>query len=75
MAQMTLEEKMDLLDAAHAAEGQGDFEAAEKFRKQIPLDPVFAKGLLDSMGAKALLTGEFNLSEAEAAYGKNWLQH
>ncbi len=70
---MTLEEKGALIDAAQAAEALGDYEEAWRLRKQLPLSPNLAKGLLESIGAEALVASGCNLSAAEEIYGKDWL--
>jgi len=70
---MTLDEKLatsnkalDLLDA-------GDKEGYSRLTRSIPMPPYLAKVAKETMGADFLIKGGFNLSEAEAEFGHNWL--
>jgi hypothetical protein len=45
-------------------------EEAEKVYKQIPLQPYLAK---EHFGADFLINYGWNLSEADAEYGRGWL--
>lgn len=71
---MTLEEKIALIDAADAAEEEGNLDLADRLLRQVPLAPNLARGLIESIGLDAVLAGGANLSEAEDYYGKDWLQ-
>jgi len=70
---MTLREKLDLGMKVIELEKQGKFEEAKRVEKQIPLAPYLAKFLKDHIGVDGLLQGGWNLIEAEAKYGSNWL--
>lgn len=64
---LSYEEKVAFLDKAHTAMKQGDY----SLLKIIPVAPSVAWAAKETMG-KEFLKG-WNLSRAEAAYGKNWL--
>ena len=70
---MTLDEKLQLGVRSVELKKQGKFEEAERLQKQIPLAPFLAKFLKDHIGTEALLQGGWNLSEAEAEYGSDWI--
>jgi hypothetical protein len=70
---MTLVEKLDLAVKSIELEKQGKLEEARRVGKQVPLAPYLAKFLKDHVGLDALLQGGWNLSEAEAEYGPNFL--
>lgn len=72
-AQMSYEERIKLLELAEAAEDAGDEEKAERYLRQIPLDPGLAWSLAESLGKKEFLEGGFNLVDVEAKYGPGWL--
>ena len=70
---MTLDEKLarsnkalDLLDA-------GDREGYSRLIRTAPLPPYLAKVFKEKVGADFLIDGGFNLSEAEAEFGRDWL--
>jgi hypothetical protein len=70
---MSLHEKLAIGAKAIELEKQGRFEEAEKMEKQIPMPPYLAKWAKDHMGADFLIKYGWNLSEAEAKYGHDWL--
>jgi hypothetical protein len=70
---MTLHEKLELGVKSIELEKQGKFEEAEKIEKSSPLAPYLAKFIKDYLGLDALLKGGWNLAEAEADYGSDWL--
>ena len=70
---MTLHEKLQLGIKSIELEKQGKFEEAKRVQRQIPLAPYLAKFLKDYLGVNALLQGGWNLAEAEAEYGPDWL--
>jgi hypothetical protein len=70
---MTLHEKLQIGMRAFELEDQGKFEEAKLLHKQIPLAPYLAKFLKDHIGLAGLLQGNWNLSEAEAEYGPDFL--
>jgi hypothetical protein len=70
---MTLHEKLQIRMKSIELKRQGKFEEADKIKKQIPLPPYLAKFYKDHLGLDALLQRGWNLSEAVAEYGPNWL--
>jgi hypothetical protein len=54
---------------------QGKVDESRALLRTIPLSPAIAesiKHLEGAAGVKRLLTGGYNLSEVEAAFGKDW---
>ena len=70
---MTLHEKLAIGVKSIELEKQGKFEEAEKVLKQAPLPPYLAKFYKDHLGLEALKKTGWNLSEAEAEFGSDWL--
>jgi hypothetical protein len=52
---------------------QGRNEEADRLARSIPMEPWLAAWYKKRMGVEALIKGGWNLSEAEAAYGPDWL--
>ncbi len=75
MAKYTKEEEQALLQAIHIAREQGKHEEADQMSKKLPMSPLIAKSYLESCGKEALLATGWDLSEAEEAYGKGWLDN
>lgn len=71
MSQLTHEQKVDLAYKSIDAAARGDREEALRLAQQKPLTPWVAKGLKEVFGAEYL--EGWDLSEAEAEYGKDWL--
>jgi hypothetical protein len=71
---MTLDEKFAIGMKAIELEKQGKTEEAEKMqREMIPMPPYIAKWAKDHLGVDWLTEGGWNLSEANAEYGADWL--
>jgi len=70
---MSLHEKLAIGVKAIELEEQGKFEEADKLEKSIPLPPYLAKWAKKRFGAETLIKTGWNLSEAEAEYGTDWL--
>jgi hypothetical protein len=70
---MSLDEKLTIGLKSFELEKQGKKEEAEKLRKSIPLQPYLAKFIKDYIGLDALQKSGWNLSEAEAEYGTEWI--
>ena len=70
---MTLHEKLAIGVKAIELEKQGKFEEALLLQKSIPLPPFLAKWAKKRLGADFLIENGWNLAEAEAEYGPNWL--
>lgn len=70
---MSQDEKYKLYCRIMEAEEKGDFKKAEEIQKQIPLSYKSAMAAKEVWGSDFLKNSDLNLSEAEEAYGKNWL--
>jgi len=70
---MTMEEEAAIALKAFELKKQGKLEEYEKMRKQIPLQPYLAKFAKEHFGADFLIKTGWNLTEAEAEYGSDWL--
>jgi hypothetical protein len=70
---MTFHEKLSLSVKAIELEKEGKLEEAEKIRRQIPMPPYLAKFAKKHLGADFLIKYGWNLTEAEAEYGADWL--
>jgi hypothetical protein len=70
---MTLHEKLDIMMKSIELRDQGKIEEGMRVGRQVPLAPYLAKNLKDQVGLEALLQGGWNLSEAEAEYGPDFL--
>jgi hypothetical protein len=73
IGRMTLEEKAVLLDAIYEARQAGDDEKAFRLMVEFPLHPGMAKIGKETFGKDHLLEGGYNLSEAYAEFGDDWL--
>ena len=70
---MTLDEKFAIGHRAIALKQAGDREGYSRTLRTIPLPPYLAKVFKEKVGADFLIDGGYNLSEAEAEFGKDWL--
>jgi hypothetical protein len=70
---MTLNEKLAIEMKALELKKQGRLEEAESLKRQIPLPPYLARWAKKRLGADFLIKNGWNLSEAEAEYGSDWL--
>ena len=70
---MTLDEKLAIACKAAALSDAGDEEGASRLIKTAPLPYYIAKVIKDKVGSDYLLNSGWNLSEAEAKFGSNWL--
>jgi hypothetical protein len=71
---MSLDEKSAIAMKAHIAKEQGN--EAEYFRimrEEMPVLPCMAKWAKDHFGADFLIQNRYNLIEANAEYGPDWL--
>lgn len=67
------EESIRLAQLIDAARARGDEEEATRLIRSIPIAPRTAALLKQMWGAEELIASGYNLSAAEAAYGKDWL--
>ena len=70
---LTLEEELAIARKAFALRDQGKLEEYKQMRKQIPLQPYLAKFAKDHFGVDFLIDSGWNLAEAEAEFGSDWL--
>ena len=70
---MTLDEKFAIGMKSIELEKQGKFEEAKQVLHQVPLMPYMAKFLKEHIGLDALIKSGWNLSEAEAEFGSEFL--
>jgi hypothetical protein len=69
----TLQEKLQTGVKAIEMEKQGNIEEYVRLTRSIPMSPFLAKFAKEHLGTDFLLKGGWNLSEAEAEYGSDWL--
>ena len=70
---MTDEEKVDISYQACMLRRAGDEEGYMRLTKTIPMPPYLAKIMKEKVGPEYLINSGWNLSEAEAAFGPDWL--
>jgi hypothetical protein len=78
---MTREEKeasarrnLPIIMQAIALEEEGKLDEAKALRREkIPMRPWMARVIKEKMGLESLLAMGWNMTEVEAAYGKEWL--
>jgi hypothetical protein len=70
---MSDEEKVDKAYQSALLSQAGDEEGSIRLLRSIPMPPYLAKVFKEKVGADFLIDGGYNLSEAEAEFGKDWL--
>ena len=70
---MTLDEKLDISVKACKLYHAGDKEGFSRLIRTAPMPPYLAKIFKEKVGVKPLLESGWNLSEAEAEFGPDWL--
>ncbi|GHU04151.1 hypothetical protein FACS1894147_08980 [Spirochaetia bacterium] len=70
---MTFNEKLALSCKAALLHKAGDEEGYIRTMRSIPLPPYLAKWAKNHMGPNFLIESGWNLSEAEAEFGEDWL--
>jgi hypothetical protein len=70
---MTLDEKLDIALRSIELEKAGDKEGATRLLRSAPMPPYIAKVMKEKMGVDYLINGGWNLAEAEAEFGQDWL--
>ena len=70
---MTLDEKLAISNKACALYKAGDMEGYSRLTRTIPMPPYLAKVFKEKVGVEPLLKAGYNLSEAEAEFGPDWL--
>ena len=74
MSQLTHTETLHIIQASLAAADRGDYEEESRLIQQLPMPPHLAIACKNTFGTEFLKQSNYDLSEAEAAYGKNWLE-
>jgi hypothetical protein len=70
---MTTEERLDVIMKAHEYSEAGNEAEAQRLVVGLPMPTYMAKYVKDFFGAEALRKGGYDLSEAEAEFGPDWL--
>jgi hypothetical protein len=70
---MTLDEKLAVGMRAHEYLEAGNKAEAVRVILEMPMPPYLAKFAKEFIGADFLINGGFNLAEAEAEFGADWL--
>ena len=70
---MTLDEKLDIACRAAALYKAGDEEGYRRLLRTAPMPPYLAKVFKEKVVADFLIDAGYNLSEAEAEFGPDWL--
>jgi len=70
---MTLDEKFAIGRKAFELLDAGDREGYIRLMKTTPIPPYIAKVMKEKVGPEYLINSGWNLSEAEAEFGNNWL--
>jgi len=70
---MTLAEKLATGNKAIALKKSGDRDGYDRLMRTIPMPPFLAKIMKEKVGIDYLISGGWNLSEAEAEFGSDWL--
>ena len=70
---MTLDEKLAISNKALDLFEAGDEKGCISLMKTAPMPPYLAKMYKETIGAEQLAKSGWNLSEAEAEFGINWL--
>jgi hypothetical protein len=70
---MTDEEKVDIAYQSCLLKQAGDEEGSIRLLRSIPMPPYLAKIFKEKVGADFLINGGWNLVEAEAEFGHDWL--
>jgi hypothetical protein len=70
---MTTEERLDVLMKAHEHLVAGNKAESDRLVRGLPMPPYLAKAVKEFSGADFLLKGGYNLADAEAEFGPDWL--
>jgi hypothetical protein len=74
LREMTEKEKAAIMMKSIAARNSGNEAEAHALIASLPLPSYLAKTAKKLWGADFLLSGGYNLSEAEAEFGSDWLK-
>jgi hypothetical protein len=71
---MTEQEKVEIFRESIKQREAGNMEAYHALSKSLPLPAYIAKVFKEKIGAEYLIQSGWNLAEAEAEFGLNWLK-
>jgi hypothetical protein len=70
---MTTEERLDVLSKADEYLAAGNKAESQRLVLGLPMPPYLAKAVKEFSGVDFLLKGGYNLADAEAEFGPDWL--
>jgi len=70
---MSIHDKLVISNKALALKDAGDNDGYSRLVRSIPMPPYLAKVMKERVGTDYLINGGWNLSEAEAEFGTDWL--
>ena len=70
---MSEQEKINIFMEAHKLRKEGKEAEAAAVQRKAPLPAFLAKIFKENFGADILIQGGWNLAEANAEYGQDWL--
>ena len=70
---MSDREMADIIMEAHKLREEGREDEATALQRTIPVPALLAKVFKEKVGADFLIQGGWNLAEANAEYGPDWL--
>jgi hypothetical protein len=70
---MSIHDKLVISNKALALKEAGDNDGYSRLVRSIPMPPYLAKVMKEHVGTDYLISGGWNLSEAEAEFGLDWL--
>ena len=70
---MTLDEKLTILNKAITMKKAGDRDGYDRLTMSVPMPPYIAKVMKEKVGLDFFKNSDWNLSEAEAEFGSDWL--
>ena len=70
---MTLDEKLAIGCKVAELRKAGNIDEANRLVMSIPLPPYIAKVMKEKVGMEFFTRNNWNLSEAEAEFGQDWL--
>jgi len=71
---MSEQEKVEIFRKSLKLREEGKLEEASAMQRTAPLPAYLAKVFRDKVGPEYLLKSGWNLAEAEAEFGPNWLK-
>jgi hypothetical protein len=70
---MTLKEKLAIIVQCDELDKAGKKAEATALHRTMPVPPFLAKIMKEKVGVDFIINGGWNMSEAEAEFGQNWL--